>query len=139
MVRFIIVSIVNGFLLMTMDALINGNPLGRKLYEVYSPIARTFVSIPAGIIIDLIYGFILSLVFLLFYNSLLTENGIIKGISLAVIIWFFRVAMNVISSWITYTVPAKTLLYTLATGLIEMLVIGVVLGLFLRPFKFLGL
>ena len=41
--RYVIVSIISGLLFGTMDGLINGNPLGKRLFEVYKPIARTIV------------------------------------------------------------------------------------------------
>jgi hypothetical protein len=80
MVSYIIVSIVCGILFGALDGLINTNPLGRKLNECYQPIAKKSVNAPVGIIIDLFYGFTLAGIFLLLYNSLPTETGIVKGI-----------------------------------------------------------
>jgi hypothetical protein len=50
-------------------------------------------------------------VFLLLYPSLPGENGLLKGLSFAVMGWFFRVAMNTVSQWVMYMVPTQTLLY----------------------------
>jgi hypothetical protein len=52
MIRYIVVSIVSGILFGAMDGLINANPLAQKLYEVYKPITRASLNIPAGIGID---------------------------------------------------------------------------------------
>ena len=41
--------------------------------------------------------------------------------------------MNAASDWMMFKVPAATLLYGLGTGLLEMLVIGILFGLTLRP------
>jgi hypothetical protein len=87
----------------------------------------------AGIVIDLVFGFVMAGIFLLLYHSLPGETGLIKGLSFAVMVWFFRVVMYVASQWMMFTVPVKTLLYTLATGFGEMLVLGVLYGLTLKP------
>jgi len=133
MTTYIIVSIVGGILFGILDGLINANPVAQRLYDVYKPIAKTSLNFIAGIAIDLAYGFILAAVFLLLYPSLPGEAGIVKGLSFAILIWFFRVVMSVASTWIMYTVPARTLLYTLCAGLVEMLALGILYGLTLRP------
>lgn len=135
MFRYIVVSLVSGILFGLMDGLLNSNPWATRLYEVYKPIARTSVNAPAGIVIDLVYGFAMAGLFLLLYASLPGETGLMKGISFALMVWFFRVVMSVASSWMIYTAPWPTLLYTLIGGLGEMLVMGVLIGLTLRPFS----
>ncbi len=72
-------------------------------------------------------------VFLLLYEALPGGAGWTKGISLAMLAWFFRVVMSVASSWMMFNVPAAALVYTLLTGLGEMLVLGILYGLTLRP------
>jgi hypothetical protein len=133
MVRYIIVSIVSGVLFGAMDGLINANPLGRRLNEVYKPIAKTSLNVPAGVVIDIIYGFAMAGIFLLLYESLPGEAGLVKGLSFAGLAWFFRVVMSVISGWMMYKVPVRTLIYTLVMGLGEMLIIGILYGLVLKP------
>jgi hypothetical protein len=133
LVRYIIASIVGGVLFGVMDGLINANPLARRLYEVYKPIAKTSVNVIAGVVIDVVYGFAMAGVFLLLYKSLPGEVGLVKGVSFAALAWFFRVVMSVVSGWMTYKVPARALLYTLVTGLAEMLILGIVYGLILMP------
>jgi hypothetical protein len=112
-----------------MDGIINIIPLARKLFECYKPIARTTVNPIKGIVIDLVYGFIMAIVFLLLYTSLPGETGIIKGICFGILIWFFRVVMNNASQLVMFNVPLKTLLYSVLTGLGEMLVLGIFYGL----------
>ena len=133
MVSYIIVALVSGILFGAMDVLINGNPFAKKLYKAYSSISRTSVNIPAGIIIDLVYGFVLTGLFLLIYQNLPGNIGIIKGISFAVIIWFLRVAMYAASHWMMFNIPVKSLLYTLITGFWEMCILGILYGLTLQP------
>ncbi len=88
---------------------------------------------PAGVVIDLVYGFAMGGIFLLIYESLPGDIGLLKGISFAALAWFFRVLMSAASSWMMFKIPSRTLLYTLFTGLGEMLVLGLLYGLFLKP------
>ena len=133
MVRYIVVSIGSGILFGFMDGVINANPLARRLFEVYQPIARTSINVPAGVIIDLAYGFIMAAIFLLLYNSLPGETGLLKGLSFAGLAWFFRVVMYAASQWMTTQIPAGAVLYILAAGLVEMLILGILYGLTLKP------
>ncbi len=133
MLRFIIVSLANGILFGIMDALINANVYAAKLFEVYKPIVRTSVNAPAGIVIDIIYGFVMGSIFLVLYPSLPGGTGLMKGIVFGLIAWFFRVFMYAASHWMMFNVSITTLIYILITGLVEMIVVGMVYGLFLKP------
>jgi hypothetical protein len=131
MLTYLIVSTGSGLLFAVLDALINANPLARRLYAVYQPLARTSLNFVAGIFIDIAYGFILAGLFLLLAPSLPGASSLLKGVSFAVMVWFLRVAMGVLSQWMTYKIPPQTLLYTAAAGLGEMLSLGLLYGLVL--------
>jgi hypothetical protein len=133
MIGTIIVSVISGILFGVLDGVINANPLARRLYQVYKPIAKTSINLPAGILIDLVYGFVMASVFLLLYKSLPGKTGFIKGISFAFLVWFFRVVMYTASQWVMFNVPIEALLYSLVTGLGEMLILGVLYGMTLKP------
>ncbi len=133
MPRYILVSLGGGILFGLLDGVINANPLAQSLLQVYQPIARTSVNAPAGIVIDLVYGFALAAIFLLLYRSLPGRAGWIKGLSFGALTWFLRTVMGAASQWVMFKVPAETLLYTLTAGLIEMLLIGLLFGLALKP------
>ncbi len=133
MMGYIIVSVVSGILFGVLDGVINANPLAQRLYDVYKPISKTSLNLPAGIVIDLVYGFVMAGVFLLLYRSLPSEIGLVKGMSFALLIWFFRVVMSVASQWMMFNVSVETLLYTLLAGLGEMLILGALYGLTLKP------
>ncbi len=133
MPNYIIVSIISGVLFGFLDGAINANPLAQKLYEVYKPLARKSLNMIAGFVIDLVYGFVLAGVFLLLYQSLPGQVGMVKGISLAILVWFFRVVMYAASQWVMYTIPIKTALYSIIAGLGEMLILGIFYGLLLSP------
>lgn len=133
MTGYIIISVVSGVLFGILDGVINANPLAQRLLKVFKPIAKTSINPITGILIDLVFGFIMAGVFLLLYNSLPGSTGLIKGVSFALLVWFFRVVMAVASKWMMFTIPVETLLYTLATGLGEMLILGTLYGLALKP------
>ena len=133
MIGYIAVSIVGGILFGVLDGVINANPLAQRLYQVYKPIAKTSINPLAGIMIDLVYGFVMAGVFLLLYKSLPGETGLVKGTSFAFLVWFFRVVMYTASQWVMFKVPIEALLYSLVTGLGEMLILGVLYGLTLKP------
>lgn len=131
--NYIFVSLVAGILLLIMDGLMNANPYAQSLYAAYKPIAKSSLSLPVGIAIDLAYGFILAGIFLLLYKSLPGESRLVKGVSYAILVFFFRVVMSVASTWMMFNVPTETLLYSLVTGLCEMLVVGALYGATLKP------
>ena len=133
MIAYIIVGIISGVLFGVLDGLINANPLAQSLYQVYKPITKTSINALAGITIDLIFGLVMAGAFLLLYQSLPGEVGWVKGISFAILIWFFRVVMYVASQWVMFNVPVSALLYTLITGLAEMQILGILYGLALKP------
>jgi hypothetical protein len=133
MTGYIAVSIVSGILFGILDGVINANPLAQRLYQVYKPIAKTSINPLAGMVIDLVYGFVMAGVFLLLYKSLPGGTGPVKGVSFALLVWFFRVVMYTASQWVMFNLPVEALLYSLVTGLGEMLVLGVLYGLTLKP------
>ncbi len=133
MIPYVLVGLGSGILFGVLDGLINANPLAANLYEVYKPLARTNLNLSAGIVIDLLYGFVLAGLFLLLYQSLPGATGLLKGISFAVLVWFLRVVMYAASQWVMFNIPTGTVLYTLIAGLGEMLVLGIVYGLTLKP------
>ncbi len=132
MIGYLVVSVVSGILFGILDGVINANPLAQRLYEVYKPIARTSLNPVAGMAIDLVYGFVLAGVFLLLYKSLPGEAGLVKGVSFALLAWFFRVVMQAASQWVMFKVPVETALYSLVAGLGEMLILGALYGLTLK-------
>ncbi|HTP03045.1 MAG TPA: hypothetical protein VMJ64_16840 [Anaerolineales bacterium] len=130
---YFVVSLASGLLFGIMDGFANANPLATRLYQLYNPVARTAVNVPAGIVIDLVYGFLMAAIYLLLYHSLPGGLGIIKGVSYALLMWFFRVVMSVLSQWVMFNIPYSSVLYTAGAGLVELLVIGMLYGLTLKP------
>lgn len=84
-----------------------------------------------SVCLDIIYGIILAGLFNLLYIGIPGE-GILKGISFGLIIWFFKVVMAMGSIRIMFNVSDKVLLYWTFSGLFEMLIIGTILGMFYK-------
>ena len=133
MIRYIAASVISGILFGIMDGVINANPLARRLYEVYKPIARQSIDPVSGMIIDLLFGFVLAGIFFILYKSLPGKSGLVKGLSFACMVWFLRVAMYTASQWMMFNMPSETVFYSLVTGLAEAAVLGVIFGLMLKP------
>lgn len=132
MLRFIITAVLTGLLFGIMDGLINGNPYAVKLMECYKPIAKQQIDIPVGLLIDFLYGFVISGIFIIVMPVLPSESWIIKGITFGLGMWFFRVFMGVVSNWMMFAIPNKTIWYMLLTGLFEMILLGILNGLILK-------
>ena len=135
--RFILSSLIVGIVFGILDGLIHVNPIAENLYNVYKPITSDAVNVMARVIIDVVYGFILCGVFLLLYGSL-PGSGFVKGIAYGILIWIFRVIMYALTQWMMFTVPFSTILYIIISGLIEMLIIGGLIGLLIKKQKALG-
>jgi hypothetical protein len=78
-VTFVIISIISGILFGILDGVINANPLAQRLYKVYSPIAKKSFNPLAGIVIDLVYGFVMAGVFLLSTKAYPARLDLSKG------------------------------------------------------------
>jgi len=133
MTRYLIVSISGGILFGILDAVLNANPLAQKLYTTYEPIMRTSINATLGILIDLAYGFILAGIFLLLFQSFPGETGLLKGLSYGLVIWFFRVVMYGLTQYVMFNIGPPLLFYIIASGLLEMMILGAFFGLTLKP------
>ncbi len=129
MVRYVLASIASGISFGVMDGIFNSNPLAQRLYKVFDPIARKKINVPIGIFIDLVYGFALAGLFILFKGSLPFAHSLLNGLFYGISVWFLRVVMQVATQWMMFNVPATTMIYMLAFGLVEMLVLGLLYGL----------
>ena len=134
MFRVVSVGLAAGVALLITDALLNANPLARRLYAAYDPIARSSVNALAGSAIDLALGVILVVLFVTLWPSLPGETSLVKGLSFGVMVWLLRVVMRVASDWVTTTVPPSTHLYTLGGGLLQILLVAALIAVLLpRP------
>lgn len=80
-----------------------------------------------GLIFELINGFMLALIFAVIHPSL-PGQGWAKGISYGLLVWGLRVVMWAFSTYLMFDVPATSIAVTVATGLVEVLILGVAIA-----------
>jgi len=129
--RILSVGLGAGLVFAILDGLLNANPLAVRLYAVYRPIARTSVNAPLGVALDLIFGVVMASIYVALVPAL-PGGPVAKGLAFGLIAWFFRVAMGVAGQAVMFNVPAAPLAYTMAAGLVEMSLLGILYGLLLR-------
>ena len=130
--RILLVGVASGALFAVMDGLINANPLAQRLYAVYRPIARESINAPLGLAFDLVSGIVMAFIFVVLTPAL-PGGWLGRGMAFGVIAWFFRVAMGSASQVVMFRVPASAPFYSLATGMAEMLTLGLLYGALLKP------
>lgn len=126
------VGLLAGMVLAGLDALINVNPLAQRYYAAYRPIMRQSVNAGLGVSLDIVFGLIMGILFMALTPAL-PAGWISRGLAFGLIAWFFRTAMGAASHAVIFEVPIEAPLYTLATGLAEMLVLGLIYGALLKP------
>jgi len=124
----LIVGLVVGLTFATLDGVLNANPIAQRLYAAYKPIVRESVNAPLGVALDLLFGIIMAVLFVLMAPAL-PGGRVMKGAAFGMLAWFFRVAMGVAAQFVMFRIPALALLYSLATGAVEMVALGVLCGL----------
>jgi hypothetical protein len=129
--RYLIASVCGGLLFGLLDGLINANPLAARLNAYLRPIARERIPVAAGILIDLAWGFAMAAIFLLLRSAFPGQSMLVKGLAFAALAWFFRVLMRAASDAVMLKVSAAATAYTVASGALEMGLIGLLLGLLL--------
>ncbi len=130
--RLGIVGMAAGLVFAILDGLLNANPLARRLYAVYQPIARESVNAPLGVAFDVISGIVMAVLFVLL-APVLPGPQFAKGLAFGMIAWFFRVAMGVAAQAVMFQIPVPALAYTLASGFVEMSIIGLLYAAALHP------
>ncbi len=130
--RILLAGLAAGLAFGIMDGLIHANPLAQRLYAVYQPIARKSVNAPLGVALDLVSGIVMAFLFTVLAPAL-PAGRLAKGVAFGLIAWFFRVAMGTMSQAVMFQASGASLGYGLATGLIEMVVLGLIYGVMLKP------
>jgi hypothetical protein len=80
-----------------------------------------------GLLFELINGFMLALIYAVIYRCL-PGRGWQKGISYGLIVWGLRVVMWAFSTFMMTGMPLALIAVTVVTGLIEVLILGVVIA-----------
>jgi hypothetical protein len=131
MLRQVAVGVVAGVAFLILDGVLHANPLAQRLYAPYQVIARPSVNALAGSAIDLAFGVVLVFLFVTLRASLPGESSVTKALSFGLLVWFLRVCMRVAGEWVMTVVPVQAHVYTLAAGLIQMLIVAWIIALLL--------
>jgi hypothetical protein len=132
MFRRVVVSLAAGAAFLMLDGFLNANPLAQHVYAAYRPIARSSINVLAGSLVDLAYGVILVALFVTLRLCLPGWTALAKGVSFGAMVWFLRVVMRVAGEWVTTTLPTSAHVYSLAAGLVQMLLVAILIALLLR-------
>ena len=130
--RILWVGLVAGIVFVLLDALINANPVAQRLYTAYRPIMRISVNVPLGVAFDLLFGIAMADIFIALAAAL-PAHWLTRGLAFGLIAWFFRVVMSAASQAVMFQIPISTTIYTLISGLAEMLLLGLLYASLLRP------
>jgi len=126
--KILLCSITTGVLFVIFDMVI-----AMSTSPVYSPYSDlTIWKIPpnilAGLIFDLINGFILVAVYMIIYKGI-PGFGWKKGLNYGIIVGLFRVVMMSFSTIVVYNVPLILVITGLITGYIEIVLLCVILAI----------
>ena len=135
MLTYLIVGIAGGIIFVILDFVLNVNPLAQRLSEPYRPLARKAMPLAAAVAIDILSSMAMAGTFLLLRPSFPGGPLIGAGISFGVLAWFFRVLMGALSQWVMFQIPAKTHLYNIAAGLVEMVALGLFYAVTFKSFR----
>ena len=131
MVNYLLAGGLGGILLAVMDGLLNANPAAIKLLAAFKPIARPSLSVAAGILIDLAFGFSLAALFTALRPAFPTSSGLLNGLIFGAGVWLLRTVMPLASQQVMFAIPLSAAAYQAGCGLLEMLVLGILFGLVL--------
>jgi hypothetical protein len=128
--RLVVAGIVASALFLVLDAALGmaGGFIGAKVFGLPSEQPSGIEGkMTYGLIFELINGFMLALIFAVIHPSL-PGQGWAKGISYGLLVWGLRVVMWAFSTYLMFDVPATSIAVTVATGLVEVLILGVAIA-----------
>jgi len=132
--RLIIAGIVASILFLILDmifGIIAGGIMGQILGQPYAAAAGIETKMGFGLLFELINGFMLAAIYALIYRCLPGE-GWSKGISYGLIVWGLRVLMWAFSTFMMTDLSPTMISVTVVTGLLEVLILGVVIAAIYR-------
>jgi hypothetical protein len=80
-----------------------------------------------GLVFELVNGFLLALIYAVIHTGL-PGDGWLKGVSYGLIVWALRVVMWAFSTYMMTDLAPVTIGITVGTGLIEVLILGIVIA-----------
>lgn len=126
--RLLVAGIVASVLFLVLDAIFGmiGGLIGMQLFGL--PLEQpSEVKMMIGPIFELINGFMLATIYAIIHPSL-PGQGWQKGVSYGLIVWGLRVVMWAFSNYMMTDMPPVLIVITVVTGLIEVLILGVVIA-----------
>jgi len=130
LIRFVMAGIVASILFLVLDAALGmaGGWIGARVFGLPSEQPSGIEGkMTAGLIFELINGFMLALIYAVVHPSL-PGQGWAKGLSYGLLVWGLRVVMGGFSTYMMFDVRAISIAITMATGLVEVLILGVAIA-----------
>lgn len=133
-VRLIVAGVVASVLFLLLDAVLGmaGGFIGANLFGLPSQQPPGIeAKMKLGLAFELINGFMLAVIYALIHSSL-PGQGWQKGIPYGLIVWGLRVVMWAFSTYMMTDMSPITISITVGTGLIEVLILGIVIAAIYR-------
>jgi hypothetical protein len=128
--RLLVTGLVAAVLFLVLDMALGmlGGWLGRRFFGLSSTQpAGIEAKMRLGLVFELINGFLLALIYAVIHTSL-PGVGWVRGLSYGLIVWALRVVMWAFSTYMMTDLAPATIGITVGTGLIEVLILGVVIS-----------
>lgn len=128
--RLLVAGIVASVLFLVLDAIFGmiGGLIGAQVFGLpFDQPPGIEAKMTFGLIFELINGFMLALIYAIIHSGL-PGQGWKKGISYGLIVWGLRVVMWAFSTYMMTDMPPVLIAITVVTGLIEVLILGVVIA-----------
>jgi len=132
--RLVVAGIVASVLFLVLDAALGtaGGFIGAQVLGVPIEQPPGFeAKIQFGLIFELINGFMLAVIYAVIHPNL-PGRGWKKGISYGLLVWGLRVLMGAFSTYMMTDTSPILIAITVVTGLIEVLILGIVIAAIYR-------
>jgi len=128
--RLVVAGIAASVLFLVLDMVLGtaGGFIGAEVFGVPVEQPPGFeAKIKFGLIFELINGFMLAVIYAVIHPNL-PGQGWKKGISYGLIVWGLRVVMGAFSTYMMTDMSPILIAITVVTGLIEVLILGIVIA-----------
>ena len=128
--RLLVAGIAASVLFLVLDMVLGtaGGFIGAKVFGLpFEQPPGIEAKMRIGLIFELINGFMLAVIYAVIHPSL-PGQGWKRGISYGLLVWGLRVVMWAFSTYMMFDVPTISIAITVATGLIEVLILSIVVA-----------
>jgi hypothetical protein len=132
--RLVVAGIVTAILFLALDMVLGAgsNLIAQALGVPLAQPPGIETKIKFGLIFEGVNGFMLVVIYAIIHPSLPGSRRWQKGLSYGLIVWGLRVVMWAFSTYMMTNMPPILIAITVVTGLIEVLILGVVLAAIYR-------